>query len=185
MLLRWCRGIVMIGLMVLMSFSHAISDQYKIGPGDILEISVWKNAELSREVVVVPDNTIRYPLIGKIKVGGQSADWLEEILKLNLEKYISEPVLSVAVNQTSSMVIYIIGKVNKPGRYGTHNHINVLQGLASAGGLNPFAKEKEIKIFRKDEGLNKIFNFNYDAVSEGKNLEQNITLLRGDVIVVR
>ena len=83
------------------------------------------------------------------------------------------------------MMIYVIGKVNSPGRFAMNTRIDVLQALAVAGGLNPFAKEKEIGVFRKINDKTTIFNFNYKDVSEGINLEQNIMLERGDVIVVR
>ncbi|MCG8615356.1 MAG: polysaccharide export protein [Desulfobacterales bacterium] len=163
----------------------AFSEGYKIGAGDILDISVWKNNDLTRQVVVLPDDTIRFPLIGEVRVGGETLSWLEDTLKANLEKYISDPVISVSLTQANSMVVYVIGKVNSPGRFKTNDDIDVLQALAVAGGLNPFAKEKEIKVFRKQGGENLIFDFNYDAVSQGRELAQNITLQRGDVIVVR
>ena len=82
------------------------------------------------------------------------------------------------------MLIYVIGKVNSPGRFALNTNINVLQALTMAGGLNPFAKRNDIKIFRKINGKNMIFQFEYDDVTEGKNLEQNIQLKRGDVVVV-
>ncbi|WDP90565.1 MAG: polysaccharide export protein [Desulfobacter sp.] len=163
----------------------AFGEPYKIGAGDILDISVWKNPDLTRQVIVLPDDTIRFPLIGEIKVGEQTLAWLEENLRARLEKYVPDPVLSVAVTQTGSLSVYVIGKVNKPGRFQINNNVDVLQALAIAGGLNPFAREKEIKVFRKKGEETLIFDFNYDAVSEGEHLEQNIMLRRGDVIVVR
>ncbi len=170
---------------LLLSISAASGESYEIGAGDVLDISVWKNEDLTRQVVVLPDDTIRFPLIGELKVGGQSVAWLEDALKTSLEKYMPDPVLSVALNKTGSMVIYVIGKVNNPGRFNIHDTVDVLQALSVAGGLNPFAKEKEIKVFRKQSDQTAIFDFNYDAVSEGQDLEQNIMLHRGDVIVVR
>ncbi len=186
--LKNCSVILFALLMMFIFIPNGVCENfegYKIGPGDILEISVWKNQDLTRNVVVLPDYTIRFPLIGEIKVGGHTAAWLEETLTSRLEKYIPEPVLSVSVSQTTSMAIYIIGKVNSPGRFGINDNINVLQGLAIAGGLNPFANDEEIKIFRKLGDQTTIFTFNYDTASKGKSLEQNITLKRGDVIVVR
>lgn len=160
-------------------------EPYIIGAGDVLEISVWKNQDLTRQVIVLPDDTIRFPLIGELKVGGQSLAWLDKTLKMKLEKFIPDPDLSVALTRINSMFIYVIGKVNKPGQFPITDNVDVLQALAVAGGLNPFAKEKEIKIFRKQGKDTLIFKFNYDAVSKGENLEQNITLNRNDIIVVR
>ncbi|PIE62841.1 MAG: sugar transporter [Desulfobacter postgatei] len=158
---------------------------YKIGAGDVLEISVWKNPDLTRQVVVLPDNTIRFPLIGEIKTGGHSLAWLEKILETRLEKFISDPELSVSLTRVNSLIIYVIGKVKGPGRFQMAENVDVLQALAMAGGLNAFAKDDEIKIFRKQGQMTQIFEFDYDAVSQGEELDQNITLERGDVIVVR
>ena len=158
---------------------------YEIGAGDVLDISVWKNPDLTRQVVVLPDNTIRLPLVGEIKTGGRTLAWLETNLETRLEKFISDPELSISLVQVNAMIIYVIGKVNGPGRFKIAENVDVLQALAMAGGLNVFAKDNEIKIFRKQGSKTQIFKFDYDAVSQGKDLEQNITLERGDVIVVR
>ncbi len=177
--------VAVICLMLLSGIPAVYGEEYRIGAGDVLDISVWKNPDLTRQAIVLPDGTIRFPLVGEIKVGGNSLAWLEQALKERLEKYVPDPVLSVALTQTGSMVIYVIGKVNSPGRFQINDTIDVLQALAVAGGLNPFAREKEIKVFRKQGNETAIFDFNYDAVSEGSDLEQNIMLQRGDVIVVR
>ncbi|MBT3176637.1 MAG: polysaccharide export protein [Desulfobacula sp.] len=165
--------------------SGAVADDYKIGAGDVLEIGVWKNADLTRQLIVLPDGTVRFPLIGQIMVEEKSVAMLEKELKEKLEKFIPDPVLTISVLQVNSMMIYVIGKVNQPGRFEIRTNIDVLQALAVAGGLNPFAKEKEIGIFRKQDGETEIFNFNYKQVAEGVNLDQNIMLKRGDVIVIR
>jgi polysaccharide biosynthesis/export protein len=184
------RNIVLLTLTVCLILAmtpgvHAQDLDYKIGPGDILYISVWKNADLTRQVVVLPDGRIHFPLVKELTAAGQSVSSLEKMLVEKLTKYVPEPDLSVDVAQVNSMVIYVIGKVNAPGRFAMNTRIDVLQALAVAGGLNPFAKEKEIGVFRKIGGKTTIFNFNYKEVSEGINLEQNILLERGDVIVVR
>lgn len=165
--------------------ASSVEASYIIGPGDVLDISVWKNPDLTRQVVVLPDNTIRFPLLGEIKTGGQSLAWLEANMGEQLGKFISEPELSISLVQVNSMMVYIIGKVNGPGRFKLTENVTVLQALAMAGGLNAFAKDDEIKIFRKQGKQTQIFQFDYDAVSKGEALEQNITLKRGDVIVVR
>jgi len=165
--------------------SGALAEDYKIGAGDVLDIGVWKNADLTRQLAVLPDGTVRFPLIGQLEVEGKSVAQLEKELKERLEKYVPDPDVSTSVLQVNSMMIYVIGKVNQPGRFEIRKNLDVLQALAVAGGLNPFAKEKEIGIFRKTDGKTTIFNFNYKEVSEGVNLDQNIMLQRGDVIVVR
>ena len=165
--------------------SGAYAGEYRIGPGDVLDISVWKNPDLTKQLAVLPDGMIHFPLVKELKVGGITVNELEKMLVTQLKKYVPEPDLFISVVQVNSMMIYVVGKVNQPGRFSINTNIDVLHALAVAGGLNPFAKEKEIGIFRKRDGETISFNFNYDEVSQGLNLEQNIMLERGDVIVVR
>jgi polysaccharide export outer membrane protein len=160
-----------------------ISD-YTIGPGDVLEISVWNNEALTRAVTVLPDGKIHFPLIGEMVVGGKTLAALEKELKTKLHPFVPDPELSVMVGQVNSMLIYVIGKVNNPGRFALNTNLNVLQVLATAGGLNAFAKRNKIKIFREVYGKPIIYSFEYDRVTEGENLEQNILLERGDIIVI-
>jgi polysaccharide export outer membrane protein len=170
---------------VLAAVSMGVAGEYKIGAGDLLDVSVWKNVDLTRQFAVLPDGTIRFPLIGQLDVEGKSAAQLEKELMGKLEKYIPDPILTISVVQVNSMAVYVIGKVNRPGRFTLNDDIDVLQALAIAGGLNAFAREKEIGIHRKRNGETTIFKFNYKEVSEGENINQNIMLQRGDVIVVR
>jgi len=157
---------------------------YMIGPGDVLEISVWNNEALTRLVTVLPDGKIRFPLIGEVAVGGKALVDLEKDLKQRIGIFVPSPDLTVMVQQVNSMLVYVIGKVNRPGRLALNADINVLQALTMAGGLNAFAKRNKIKIFRKENGKTRIFPFEYDDVTEGENLEQNIVLKRGDIIVI-
>lgn len=174
------------GIMILACWAvTAGAGAYRIGAGDMLDISVWKNPDLTRQRVVLPDGTIQMPLLGQVIVEGKTVVDLEKELEEKLASFVSSPVLSVSLIQVNSMVVYVIGKVNHPGRFAVHKNIDVLQALSVAGGLTPFAKEKEIGVFRKVDGQTKIMNFNYDEVSEGENLDQNIMLQRDDVIVVR
>lgn len=163
----------------------AAADDYRIGAGDVLDISVWKNPELTKQMAVLPDGKIYFPLVKELTAQGKTVKELEQIIVEKLKKFVPEPDLSVSVVQVNSLMIYVIGKVNSPGRFILNSNIDVLQALAIAGGLNPFAKEKEIQIFRKKKGQTQRFDFNYEEVVDGENLEQNITLERGDVIVVR
>ncbi|MBU1195767.1 MAG: polysaccharide export protein [Proteobacteria bacterium] len=177
-----CLGIV---FFLLSGVCAAIAQDYRIGAGDVLEISVWKNADLTRQLTVLPDGKIQFPLVKELSVEGLTVKELETVLLEKLKKYVPEPDLTISVLQVNSMMIYVIGKVNQPGRFVLNDNIDVLQALAVAGGLNPFAKEKEIQIFRKSGADTRRFNFNYIEVCDGINIGQNITLERGDVIVVR
>lgn len=172
-LLAWEKGLV-----------PETDNRYLIGSGDVLDISVWKNPDLTRVVTVLPDGSIRLPLIGEMAAAGKSLEELNDALRAKLERYVPEVDLSVIVVQVNSMVIYVIGRVNQPGRIPMNTSLNVMQALATAGGLNPFAKAKEIKVFREKLPSPGYLLFNYEAVSEGRQLDQNILLKRGDVVVV-
>jgi polysaccharide export outer membrane protein len=163
---------------------QALGQDYVIGPGDVLEISVWKEEALTKLVTVLPDGKIAFPLIGEAVASGWTVAQLKKEIETRLARYVPDPVLSVGVHQMNSLMIYVVGKVNNPGRFVLNTNVDVLQALAMAGGLNSFAKRGQIKVLRKRDGKTKIFDFDYDDVTEGKKLEQNIQLVRGDVVVV-
>lgn len=156
---------------------------YQIGPGDVLDISVWKDEALSRSVVVLPDGTISFPLAGKVEVAGKTVQQVRDTMVKELGRYVPELELTIDVKQSNSMMVYVIGRVNAPGRQILNSNVTVLQALAMAGGLNPFANRNKIKIFRKEGEVKCVLNFRYNDVMDG-NLESNIELKRGDVIVV-
>ncbi len=157
---------------------------YLIGPGDVLDVSVWKDETLTRTVVVLPDSKLSFPLIGEVLAGGKTVAQLKKEIEGKLAPFVPDITLSLEVKQVNSVLIYVIGRVNAPGRFALNVNVNVLQALSIAGGFNPFAKRDKIKIFRQEGDKTHIFNFQYDSVVEGKNLEQNIMLKRGDVVVV-
>lgn len=162
-----------------------IDDEYIIGAGDVLEIMVWGNAELSKTLPVRPDGKISLPLVGDIVVEGKKVRELTGHLQEMYVRYVTRPTITVAVQQVNSMKIYVIGRVNAPGVKLITDKTNVLQALAMASGLNPFAEGDAIKIFRTEEdGTTSIIDFDYDEVARGRNLQQNIFLKRRDVIVV-
>lgn len=159
-------------------------DDYKIGSGDVLVISVWKNEDLTREAIVLPDGTISLPLIGKIDTADRTVDELSQELVEKLKPFVNNPVIAVSVKAINSLNIYVIGRVNMPGRFALFSNVDVLQALSMAGGPNSYADKKNIRIFRKENGNTVSIKFNYKEVTEGIHLEQNIMLKRGDVIVV-
>jgi len=161
-----------------------VASDYIIGPGDQIGISVWRDENLTRTVVVLPDGKIYFPLIGEVAAGGKTVAQLNEEQEKKLSRYVFDTGVTVDVRQSNSMIIYVVGKVNAPGRQILLANTNVLQALAMVGGLNPFADKDEIKIFRQEGGKTVVFNFDYDDVSEGRHLETNIGLKRGDVIIV-
>jgi len=167
------------------STNPSVGQSYRIGCGDILFISSWKEEALTKQTAVLPDGNITFPLIGEIKAQGRTVGELTKTMEEKLTAYMPGANLSIHVLQANSMVIYVIGKVNAPGQFVIHEHITVMKALTMARGLNSFADKDEIKIFRTVDGVEKIFTFNYDDVANGKNLKQNIQLERGDLIVVQ
>ena len=157
---------------------------YRIGPGDVLDISVSKDEALTKLMPVLPDGTISFPLVGKLQAGGRTIEEFKADLETRITRYVPDPVLSVSVQQVNSMMVYVIGRVNSPGRVMLNRNVTALQALAMAGGPNPFAKRNKIKIFREKTDRTLIFDFPYDDISQGEHLEYNIEMQRGDVMVV-
>ncbi len=160
------------------------NDWYVIGPEDVLEIALWKDPELTKIIVVRPDGRISFPLIGEVMAGGVTVEWLQAEIEKRILEYVPEPVVSVNVVEVNSKWIYVIGNVMRPGAFKSGRNINVLQALSIAGGLAKFADEDSILILRTGEKGQIKIPFNYKAIKKGKDLEQNIFLETGDVVVV-
>ena len=159
-------------------------DIYVVQPGDVLQIDVWKEKDLQREIMVRPDGGMNFPLVGDVVAAGKTVEQLKNDLASKLTKYVPDPVVTVAVKQGLGNKIYVIGKVNRPGEYVATCNMDVMQALTMAGGLNPYASENKIKILRRVNGEQKTFRFKYSRVEKGEDLEQNIILQGGDIVVV-
>lgn len=162
----------------------AIDNYYRVGPDDVLEISVWRDDSLSREIIVPPDGIISFPLIGDIDVNNMTVADLRDRVTKKLTEYIPDATVSVILKQIKSLKAYVIGKVKNPGEFGISMDSSVMQILSMAGGLNPYAAEDKIHILRQTKDKTIRIPFNYDEFLKGKNLEQNVILKRGDVVVV-
>ncbi len=162
----------------------AEDDNYILGPEDAIEISVWKEPELTKQMVVRPDGKISYPLVGEVQAAGMMVKQLQAELMKRLEKFVTNANVTVILLKSQYYKFYVIGKVAKPGDFHVGRPTTVLQALALAGGLNPFASPKSIRIIRRVGGKEEVFSFNYKAVSKGDSLEENRILLPGDVVVV-
>lgn len=157
---------------------------YLIQAGDILEISVWKEEGLQKEVIVRPDGTISFPLVNQLDAAKHTVNELQSQLEKELSKYIPDPVVTVDVRQLLGNKIYVIGKVNKPGAFTAPSYIDVVQALSIAGGMTPYAAVDKIKILRRENGKLRSIPFEYGDIEKGENLDQDIVLRPGDVIVV-
>ena len=179
-----CCTFIFLFLTITNTAAFAADSTYCIGPGDLLDISVWKDESLTRQVVVPPDGVISFPLIEDIDVTGMTVADLRKTISVKLTEYIPDATVAVLFSEIRSMMAYVIGKVNKPGVFPITMQTNVIQVLSMAGGLNAFASEGNILILRQQDNKTVKIPFNYNEVEKGKNLEQNIILQRGDVVVV-
>ncbi|MBT8112117.1 MAG: polysaccharide export protein [Gammaproteobacteria bacterium] len=159
-------------------------DEYRIGPEDVLEISVWKEEELQREVLVRPDGGISFPLAGDVQVEGKTPLEVEQDITTRVQKYIPEAVVTVSVKTVSGYTIFVNGKVKRPGKFVVGRYMDVMQAITLAGGLDTFADEDKIKVIRRQNGKQVVHQFKYNEVKKGNKLDQNIILQSGDVIVV-
>jgi len=166
--------------------SQAIASDsgYKLAAEDVLRISVWKEEGLQHEVLVRPDGIISFPLVGTIQAGGKTAEAVRLEIMNKLVKFIPEPVVTVSIIKVSGNKIYVIGKVNRPGEFVVGRYIDVMQALALAGGVTPYASTSNIKVLRRNNGNQEVFKFKYNDVANGENLEQNIVLQAGDSVIV-
>jgi polysaccharide export outer membrane protein len=159
---------------------------YVVGAGDVLRVDVWREADLSRQVRVRPDGFITLPLIGDIKVAGRTTTDVKGEVSRQLAKFIQERSLDVAVgvSDIGSYAFFITGNVEKPGRYVAQDYLTILEGLTLAGGPNRFADSRAIVILRRDRTGTRKIPIDYDTLSTGERLEQNIVILPGDNILV-
>lgn len=158
--------------------------EYLVQPGDILQISVWREADMQLEVLVRPDGAFTIPLAGEIIAVDKSVDQISQEIAIKLKQYMPDQAISVAVKQPLGNMIYIIGKVNQAGPVLMNRPLDVVQALSAAGGLNRFAASGKIKVIRRIKDKQTVFNFDFSDIEDGENLEQNILLKSGDVIVV-
>ena len=164
--------------------AQAREGDYKLHAGDSITVSVWKELELQRKVIIRPDGRFSFPLAGEVQAAGRSADEVRTELEGALKQYIPEAVVAVMVEDVSGNRVYVIGQVNKPGMYVMNPQLTVIQALSLAGGGTPFAKLDRITVIRGKGTAQKTMPFRYDQVVEGKSLQQNVTLESGDVVLV-
>ena len=168
-----------------MAVARADDRPYTVSPGDILSISVWKEPDLQGNAVLVrPDGTLSFPLVGQLDARGKSVVDLQQIITDRLKKFISDPVVTVSATEIKGNKVYVIGQVTRPGDFVVNPRVDVMQALSMAGGTTPFASLSNIIILRRSGGKQTAIPFHYTDVIKGKDLLQNIELQSGDVVVV-
>jgi len=157
---------------------------YLINPGDVLDISVWKEVELQRELHVLPDGTISFPLAGTLSIAGKTITTVQKELIKKLSAYITDPVVNISVKAVTGNIVYVIGEVKNPGQFVMYQPMDMMQILSLAGGLTTFAKANDILILRREAKGSKAIEFEYVELEDGDDLDKNHLLKSGDVIVV-
>jgi polysaccharide export outer membrane protein len=174
-------------LMLLPVFIHAQTStglEYRIGPEDVLHISVWKEEDLDRKVLVRPDGGVSFPLAGDIQVSGRTPLEVQDEIRSRLQRYVPDAEVTVSVDKISGYTIFILGEVDEPGQFTLGRYVDVVQALTLAGGFTPYANSRDIQILRRQDGREVTFKFDFRSISRGRDLEQNIILQSGDVVLV-
>jgi polysaccharide export outer membrane protein len=157
---------------------------YTIGPDDLLDVTVWNNAALSRTVPVRPDGKISLPLLDDVQAAGLTPKQLKDNLARRLAKYISSPEVSVIVREIHSLQVAVLGEVKQPGRYSLKNRASVLDAIALAGGFSPYANRSKLVILRAAGSTVKRISCNYNKVVAADVEPESFFLQPGDTLVV-
>lgn len=164
--------------------ASAADGPYTLNPGDVLQVTVWKEDNLDREVLVVPDGTISFPLVGTVMAQGKTAEQLQTEMKQRIEPMVHDSYVTVTVKAALGNVVDVIGQVNKPGELILGHRTTVMQALSMAGGLTPYASHGRIIVLRTQDGKESSVDIPYDDLVGGESLERDLVLAPGDVIVV-
>ncbi|MEL6368739.1 MAG: polysaccharide biosynthesis/export family protein [Pseudomonadota bacterium] len=181
------KAVICVAAAVWITAAHPVLAEgagYTLTAGDRLAVTVWKDPDLSREVLVAPDGAISFPLAGDLSASGKTVSEISAEITTRLSDYIDDPVVTVALLEVRGSRIYVIGKVNRPGVFVLDGELDVMQALSLAGGMTAYADVNGIRIIRRIDGESKALRFAYNEVARGKKLEQNILLQNGDTVVV-
>lgn len=175
-------------VMLAVSCGFAFADEkvepYLLNPGDVVLVSVWREESLQMEVRVLPDGSVTFPLAGRVEVAGHDSTVAAQMISDRLEEYLPDPSVSVVVTGIEGNLVYVLGKVTKPGPIVLTGPTSVLQALSVSGGLDKFADEGEIKIIRHSGQGQEILPIDYKDLISGRNMVTNIQLQAGDTLVV-
>jgi polysaccharide export outer membrane protein len=167
------------------STDPSLPKDYVIGVEDVLNIVFWRDKDLSAEVTVRPDGKISLPILNDVPAAGMTPLQLAATLQQAAAQFVRDSGATVIVKEVHSRKVYVVGEVAKPGTYALGGEMNVMQLIAQVGGFAEDAKKNDVVIVRTENGKEHRFKFNYGEVVRGKNVQQNIQLLPGDMILVR
>ena len=166
------------------AISAELPESYTLREGDVLDVSVWGEETLKKEVKVLPDGSITFPLAGRVDVSNATTTEVEKRITEKLKTYLPDPQVTVVISGIEGNRVYVIGRVLKPGPVLLFSPLTVMQALSQAGGLDKFADADDIKVLRDNNGVQNTISVDYDDLIEGKNLQSNILLKTGDTILV-
>jgi polysaccharide biosynthesis/export protein len=164
--------------------NFAMTPGYLLQPGDMLQIAVWKETDLTLEVLIRPDGGMSFPLAGELPAAGHTVAELTAMLEAKVRKFEPDAVVTVVVKAATGNRVYVIGKVQRPGDFPLVRPTDVMQALSLAGGATPFANTNGIRILRREGDRQSSIAFHYSDVERGRRLDQNILLQSGDTVVV-
>jgi len=171
-------------LLAFATSAQAAEPEYTLNPGDVLQITVWKEDGLDREVLVLPDGSISFPLIGSLEARDKTVSQIQDEVKTKLSSAIPDASVIVVVKAALGHAVDVVGQVNKPGEVISGHRITVMQALSMAGGLTPYASHSDIIVLHREAGKETSVSFPYDDVIRGRELDKDVVLKAGDVIVV-
>ena len=163
---------------------QSVAAEYTLHAGDQIQVSIWGEDTLNRELVVLPDGSITFPLAGRIEVAGLTSTEVEGRIAEGLSDAIPDPDVTIIIKAVSGNRVFVLGKVNKPGAYVLEAAMTTSQILSLAGGFDRFADTGSIRILRIQNGTQTSIEFNYGKLFSGKGRQEDIPLQAGDVILV-
>jgi polysaccharide export outer membrane protein len=157
---------------------------YRLNPGDVVRISVWREEELNREALVQPDGSVSFPLAGQVAAAGRTPGELQADIAQRLDRFIPGAVVTVELLDAKGNVVYVIGEVNRPGAYQVGRDISVVQAISLAGGFTPFAGTSRVRVIRKTAEGETVIPVDYRDIERGRDLAADIPLRAGDTVIV-
>jgi polysaccharide export outer membrane protein len=157
---------------------------YRIGAGDVIQLFVWKEPELTRELAVRIDGKVTIPLLGDVTAAGRTGAELAEDVSTQLKRYLAAPQVTIGISQAYGARIFVLGQVQRPGEFPLRGRTTLIQALAMAGGFKEFAKTSDIVIVRQDDSGETFLRADYKKLESARDASQNLTLLSGDTVLV-
>jgi len=160
------------------------AEHFVLGPGDVIDIKVWRQKDMDMQVTIAPDGAITYPLIGRVEIAGMSYPELVDTLELGLADYYSDPSVAVNVVKVSNQKVFVLGEVRNPAVLQVENDLSILEALTRTGGIQPGARTRNVLLIRGGLGRPELYSVNVDAIYKKGDFSQMVYLQRGDIVMV-